>query len=143
MTQDCEGGLRPSLTFTEWLDTTLRLQREGFGQNPPMKIGKERAEYIRWNALAIVDELSEFLAEVKWKPWAKDEGLIISRYAAISEIVDIMHFVANLLVTLGVSGEELSKMYLDKVAENERRQKGMGYDAQYRGNDDDITGGAA
>ena len=111
------------MTFGDWLSETLALQRGSFGTDPPTLEGVERAEYVRWNVLAAVDELTEFLNEVQWKPWAKAQGAIFDRSAAVEELVDVMHFIANLLCTLGVDGDELSARYLEKMGVNARRQE--------------------
>lgn len=111
-----------SYTFNDWLDTTLHLQRTSFGINPPSLVGEEQADYIRWNVLAATDELHEFLQECPvWKPWSS--SIIINRDAAVGELVDSMHFIANLLVMLGVTGEELTDRYKAKQAVNKKRQE--------------------
>ena len=111
------------MTFGDWLNETLDLQRSAFDTNPPELEGIARADYVRWNVLAAVDELTEFLNEVQWKPWAKAQGAVFDRGAAVGEIVDVMHFIANLLCTLGVTGEELTNAYLEKMGVNKQRQE--------------------
>lgn len=113
--------------FKAWLELQLRLQRETFGVDPPALSGRERAEYIRWNALAVVSELDEFLQEVQWKPWAQDEGLIMNPIRAEAELVDMLHFVGNLLLAIGAEPDSLWRAYQAKHEVNQRRQT-EGYD---------------
>ncbi len=115
------------MTFDEWLSETLDLQRSAFKTDPPTLSGEDRAEYLRWNVLAAKVELSEFLGEIRWKPWARDQGEIKDRSAAVEEIVDVMHFLANCLVTLEVDGDELSAGYRHKMQVNDDRQASGDY----------------
>jgi hypothetical protein len=112
------------MNFTSWLNSTLDLQRTAFDIDPPYLEGDDRAEYVRWNVLALEDELHEALNEVGWKPWATDR--YFNRDAFVGELIDVMHFVANLLVTAGVTGEELSQKYHSKQQRNRYRQE-VGY----------------
>ena len=112
------------MNFTSWLNSTLDLQRTAFDVDPPYLDGEERAEFIRWNVLAATDELHEALNEVGWKPWATDK--YFNRDAFVGELIDVMHFVANLLVMAGVAGEELSQKYHSKQSRNRYRQE-VGY----------------
>lgn len=113
--------------FDNWLEKTLELQRSAYGTNPPALKGEKRAEYIRWNVLAAVDELTEFLNETQWKPWAKDQGVINDYDAATEELVDVLHFVANLLCVLEVNDDLLTWMYEEKMKVNATRQESGDY----------------
>jgi len=112
------------MNFTSWLNSTLDLQRSAFEIDPPYLKEDERAEFIRWNVLAAEDELHEALNEVGWKPWATDR--YFNRDAFVGELIDVMHFIANLLVTAGVTGDELSQRYHSKQQRNRYRQE-IGY----------------
>lgn len=111
------------MSWEQWLDGTLALQREAFGVDPPSLEGDELADYILWNALALHDEVSEMLQEVGWKPWTQPRGWV-NRDAMIGEVVDQLHFIANILVTVGCTGSELQQRYTEKVAKNRARQLG-------------------
>ena len=108
------------MNFTSWLNSTLDLQRTAFDVDPPYLDDEERAEFVRWNILAATDELHEALNEVGWKPWATDR--YFNRDAFVGELIDVMHFIGNLLVTAGVTGEELSQRYHSKQQRNRYRQ---------------------
>lgn len=85
----------------------------------------ERNEWIRWNILALEDELHEALAETGWKPWATSKH--INREAYASEIVDAFHFFMNLMLVVDISVDELLEKYFEKRGLNEKRQSD-GYD---------------
>lgn len=109
------------MDFDEWLKRTHELQINVFKNDPASMEGKERADFAMWNVLAALDELHEFLSEVGWKPWVENRGWV-NRDAAIGELVDVMHFIANLLVLLNVDGDELAQRYVDKNKKNAIRQ---------------------
>lgn len=63
-----------------------------------------------------------------WKPWQtkrKDLGFK-DRNEFTGEGVDVLHFVANLLLTAGVDDEELQHLFHQKQLRNLRRQE-VGY----------------
>jgi hypothetical protein len=117
------------MQFGQWLETTRDLQREYYDGDPAEFKDDARADFILWNVLAATDELHEALQEVGWKPWATGRGWM-NRDAFVGEMVDVMHFVANLLVTANVTGEELSQAYMDKVHRNEARMASGKYDGR-------------
>lgn len=118
------------LNFEEWVDMQHELQKT-FDMDPDNYKGEELANYVRWNVLAAIDELMEFLTEWRWKPWDREDlrGKVDDRAAAKRELADVMHFIANLAIALNISGTELGDEYISKVAENRRRAAGS-YDAR-------------
>ena len=59
------------MTFEQALKAQLELQITSYGSDPRGSDDNEKLEWIRWNVLALEDELHEALAETGWKPWAK------------------------------------------------------------------------
>lgn len=114
--------------FDEWLLSTQILQRQSFGVDPATLEGAELAEYIRWNQLAAIDELMEALHEVDWKPWTVTEDGFRNRDAFVGELVDVLHFVANMLVAAKCSDEELTDRYAEKQDKNRARMASKTYD---------------
>lgn len=108
------------LLFGEWLYETKKLQEQAYGKKFEEFTHQELVEWIRINVLAAEDELHEALAEVSWKPWAKSE--FFNREAFIGEMVDVGHFIGNLLVGAGVTDEEYEIAYLEKMERNRQRQ---------------------
>lgn len=119
------------LNFFDWLYDTHALQVEAFGVNPSTLENNDFAEYIRWNVLAAQVELSEFVQELEWKPWRHDNGRPDdeARARAVEELVDVLHFVANLLVALRVGGRELTRAYQAKQQTNRDRQAAQAEEA--------------
>lgn len=107
--------------FGSWLKDTRTLQEDFYGVIFENRTAEEREEGIKINILAATDELHEALNEVSWKPWAKAK--FFNREAFIGEIVDVLHFIANLLVWANVSDEELNRAYLEKMERNRQRQR--------------------
>jgi hypothetical protein len=79
-------------------------------------------EYIRWNMLAIDDELAEVRKAISWKPWQHDDPYA-DRKEIVKECVDVLHFVANILCAAGATDEELDSEYLAKMQKNADRQR--------------------
>lgn len=107
------------------LDGQYELQVEAYGVDPTDLGDNDRANFLAWNAYALVDELSEAMAEVGWKPWASSRHINQSAFA--KELVDLLHFFANLCLATGVKGEHLAFAYAEKRERNLERQQ-EGYD---------------
>lgn len=115
----------------KWLESTRDLQRVAYGKDPGSLEGNERGEYWTSMMFALNDEVSEFGKEVHWKPWSKNRGDIIDRSAAIGELVDAQHFIANLLLSIGATEDEFWEAYREKQARNRARQATAGgYDSK-------------
>lgn len=109
----------------EMLDWQLMLQRKSYGRDPANMTDEERAEWVRWNVLALEDELHEALGEIGWKPWATSRHL--NREQFKNELVDAWHFFMNLLLCAGIDAEEFHAAYLVKAKKNAARMAD-GYD---------------
>jgi dimeric dUTPase (all-alpha-NTP-PPase superfamily) len=116
--------------FGSWLSQTAELQFKSYGYSP-MHEGDFEVwiTYIREQTLAAFVELGEFVQDLKWKPWGKLKAFptISERAHAIEEIVDILHFIGNLLYALGVTDEELSREYANKMEVNRSRMAQGGH----------------
>lgn len=108
-----------------------QLQRDSFGYDIDRMTEAERVEYIKWNVLALTDELHEMLAETSWKPWAKNVG--INDDKAFNEMIDAWHFMMNIMMAIMPNFSpdqltvELRKRYERKHEVNITRQE-TGYD---------------
>lgn len=107
--------------FADWLKETRQLQIESFGTDPAALEGKDRDYYLTWNNLAARDELSEALSEHSWKPWSSKTGEL-NRREYIKEQIDVLHFVANMLIAAQCTDEELDTLYQEKMNTNRARQ---------------------
>jgi dUTPase len=124
------GEEEPENPFRSWLSVQRELQIEGYGRDP-IRLGLyDKIDFLIWNMWACEDELHEAMREVGWKPWATSRHF--NREAFVEEIVDVLHFVGNMLLTAGVLGvEDLAievwDKYQKKAAINLERQR-VGYD---------------
>jgi dimeric dUTPase (all-alpha-NTP-PPase superfamily) len=113
--------------FGLMLKMQLELQQQHMKDGDPRFLeGDHMAEFMRWNAWAVEDELHEAMAEVGWKPWATSRH--INQEAFMKEMVDAFHFFMNMLLC-GCQGwspsqiaDEFTKMYIVKNAINAQRQ---------------------
>lgn len=111
--------------FQDALDAQRQLQVKAYGYDPVEMPQDEKIEFIRWNILALEDELHEAIAEVGWKPWATSRH--INREAFRGELVDAFHFLMNLMLVVDIDAEEFLSAYRAKREKNAKRQA-AGYD---------------
>lgn len=112
-----------------WLESTKSLQEEHFGVNYDAleRDGAKLIEYVKTQLIALQDELFEFLGELNWKPWSRDHLGVRDRDAAIGELIDAEHFLANMYAALGVTDHEHEARYRKKQQRNARRQANGNY----------------
>lgn len=89
---------------------------------------QQRATYIRDQMLWSVDEIHEALHELPYaKSWSKkydkpeydhDEQMKLFK----EEMIDALHFIANIFVAAGMNEDEIIRMYKEKNVENYNRQ---------------------
>lgn len=115
--------------FGTWLADTRELQRSSYGADPVSFPTELRLNYIREQTLAAFVELGEFIQNLTWKPWAKEKRVPSgdARTLAVRELVDVLHFVANDLIALGVTDTELNEEYARKMQINRERMKDGGH----------------
>jgi dimeric dUTPase (all-alpha-NTP-PPase superfamily) len=113
------------MQFEDALNAQLELQVKSFKQDPRFLNDKDRIEWIRWNILAMEDELHEALAETGWKPWATSDHM--NRDAFVGELVDAFHFLMNLMLISNCNAAEFLERYAEKRGINAARQA-AGYD---------------
>lgn len=111
----------PAPLFGNWLKATDQLQKEYFGNDLAAMEGKQREAEVILQAYAATEEIHEATAEVSWKPWAKSE--FFNREAYIGELVDALHFIANMLCIAGCTDAELTAAYEEKMERNRERQR--------------------
>ena len=113
--------------FNNWLGKTRDLQENVYNIDYSAMEGAQDVkinnliEYMRWNMLAIDDELAEMRQAISWKPWQHDAPYA-DRDEVIKEAVDVLHFVANIIVACGGTDEILDKFYVEKMERNRQRQ---------------------
>jgi dimeric dUTPase (all-alpha-NTP-PPase superfamily) len=91
------------------------------------------AEWIQKLTLATVSELSELLDEVNFKWWKNPKELDIPSIKG--ELVDVLHFFVSMCNRVGLSADEIYKLYLEKNEENFKRQQGTSQKKGYSVNE--------
>lgn len=104
-----------------WLASTRRLQEEAYGHVAAPEDVAATARSLRENLMAALLEMAEVGREFSWKPWAHDEPYY-ERQRVLEELVDVSHFVANMLVAVGVTDDEWEAAYRAKQRQNLVRQ---------------------
>lgn len=105
------------------IDELLTLQtslEQAWGRLPDLTDAEAVSEYIRQTVLCATDELHELLHEVHWKPWKEGHG-IRDVEAYREELADVVHFVLDLYLVAGLTGDDLVNDYFSKHHENVRR----------------------
>lgn len=111
------------MTFTSWLESTRRLQTYLTDTDPSQLEGEALNQYVKDMTLSAQVELAEFLQSTYWKPWGRHDGASkFGRDETIEELVDVLHFVANLLVAMRVDGDHLTDVYQAKQLVNRARR---------------------
>jgi hypothetical protein len=122
----------------QWLASTKTLQEQTYGyywQGWDLEAPKAKAmqaKYIQWNVFAAYQELAEMAVEFSWKPWATDSPYV-NRDRIRDEAIDVLHFLGNILVCLGVTDAELAEHYQLKQNKNRRRAASGTYSAHKGG----------
>lgn len=76
--------------------------------------------FITEMTLAAMVELGEFVQNTDWKSWKDPIG--IQRKKAVDEWADVLHFVVNLGLAIGLDAETAFLAYVSKNKENHARQ---------------------
>ncbi len=80
-------------------------------------------QWIQKQTLAMVSELAELIAEVNFKWWKNPKEI---NYSAVKEeLIDILHFFVGMCNRVGMTSDEMFRIYIDKNEENFRRQYGQ------------------
>ena len=82
-----------------------------------------KEEWIQKETLAMLSELSELIDEVNFKWWKNPKP--VQEIRVKEELVDILHFFVSMCLKMGMTSEELSRMYVEKNRENFNRQHGL------------------
>jgi hypothetical protein len=111
--------------LTTIFERQLKLQVSSYGGDPNDLPIEDKIQYIRVMTLAAINELNEAVDETSWKTWVTDN--YINRDAYVGELVDVLHFLVNLCLAVGVTPAELEALYQAKADKNKARME-SGYD---------------
>jgi dimeric dUTPase (all-alpha-NTP-PPase superfamily) len=79
-------------------------------------------EWVRNYALAMTQELAELVDSTNWKWWRTKVDLFDEQNLKV-ELVDILHFWVSACQVMGLSAEDVFRMYTQKNAINAQRQE--------------------
>ncbi len=119
-------------------DTIFELQKRlntRIGAIPENPSDAETQRWILDHARAISQELAELTDSVPWKWWARYQKF--DRENVLVEVVDILHFLVSMCVTMGVSSSDLFELYQKKHAVNMDRQE-AGYTHKDESDNDNV-----
>lgn len=88
-------------------------------------IEKTMSEWVIGTTIAMESEIDEIRREVDWKWWKNPQGIDDERLARLQgEIIDLWHFLPSLSMRVGLTAEDVHRLYMEKNAENHDRQDG-------------------
>lgn len=102
------------------LDTILRLQREYMEMIDSRRIGERKEERISKLCTAIIHEACELQDLTNWKWWKNPSRF--DEEKAKEELIDILHFVLQICIELGMDAKDILSAYARKNAINRERQ---------------------
>lgn len=115
-----QSGVSSDSSIIDELLTLQKSLEQAWGRLPDLTDAEAVSEYIRQTVLCATDELHELLHEVHWKPWKEGHG-IRDVEAYREELADVVHFVLDLYLAAGLTGDDLVNDYFSKHHENVRR----------------------
>jgi len=113
------------MTDTDKLTEMFRMQEElnkriGVADFSGMS-EEEQQHWILNYCRAMSQELAELTDSVPWKWWAKYQKF--DKQNARVEVVDLFHFLISLAQILGLSAEDVHRLYTQKNKVNHQRQE--------------------
>ncbi len=109
--------------FTNMLDSMVGMQRK-FGKkfiNFDKLTLIQKEKWTKEMVVAMIDELSEILGQINFKHWKKRVN--VNQMEVKYEIIDLLHFVLELMLIWGMNEKDIFSMYVAKMHENHDRQK--------------------
>lgn len=101
------------------------------------RITKERGiektvdEWVIGQTIAMESEIDEIRREINWKWWKNPKEIDYDLLQG--EVIDLWHFLLSMSRVVGLSPEDIHRIYMEKNAENHARQSGTsakeGYNA--------------
>jgi hypothetical protein len=107
------------------LDSQRELQKRILGVDPATLDNDARINNIKMNSFALMAELFEAVNEIGWKEWATSRH--INRKEFCGELVDVWHFLMNMMIAVDMDADALFDGYNEKRIRNHARQEN-GYD---------------
>lgn len=107
----------------DMLRDVFRMQMElnrRIGVRPPEMTEEEQQTWTLNYCRAMSQELAELTDSVPWKWWAKYQEFDLQN--ARVEAVDLLHFLVSIMQVLGMTADDVYRLYLQKNEVNFKRQ---------------------
>ena len=119
----------------QYMMDTQKVFQSRFGQDFEKMDDKERTAFIKTHGYFIIEELVELFRECPFhKPWKdysnwSNEKILEQWLIVQEEYIDVIHFVINVGLALGLDSNEIVRMYKEKNKINIQRQEdpSLGY----------------
>ncbi|WP_427110907.1 dUTPase [Lysinibacillus xylanilyticus] len=105
--------------LTEMYDMQSKLDQRIIAERG---IAKTVDEWVVGLTIAMESEIDEIRREVSWKWWKNPKP--IDQEALQAEVIDLWHFLLSLSHVVGLSPDDIHRIYMEKNAENHARQSG-------------------
>lgn len=86
-------------------------------------VDKTMSEWVVGLTIAMESEIDEIRREVDWKWWKNPKEIDMD--ALQGEVIDVWHFLLSLSRVVGLSPDDIHRLYIEKNAENHDRQAGL------------------
>lgn len=85
-------------------------------------VKKDVDEWVIGITLAMESEIDEIRREVNWRWWKNPKP--VNTVALQEEVIDLIHFTVSLALKVGLTADDVYRIYCEKNAENHARQDG-------------------
>jgi hypothetical protein len=105
--------------------------RGGWDQSLPAATVEELTARVRFNLEAMGQELAELRDHLPWKEWKSYPSELLASAPAsteaygevVMEAIDVLHFLNNVFLALGMTDQDVERAYYAKIRENMKRQE--------------------
>ena len=115
----------------EGLQMTVQKLKEEF-EKGPIGANSDSTKWAQNFLKALREEADELEESLPWKWWSKDEA---DKQNALVEVADLLFFLICIAQSLGLTGEKLFSLYIQKAVVNIERQFG-GYSKAIKNEND-------
>lgn len=92
------------------------------------KMPKGISEWVMKLTIAMESEIDEIRREVNWKWWKPEKQIDIEKLRG--EVIDMWHFLISMSQRVGLSSDDVFRVYEAKREENFARQRGQSKDGE-------------
>lgn len=121
LAQRIEKGAEMTMTdkLAEMFDMQTKLDQRIVTERG---IAKTTDEWVVGLSIAMESEIDEIRREVNWKWWKNPKP--IDQDSLQGEVIDMWHFLLSLSRVVGLTPDDIHRIYMEKNAENHARQNG-------------------